>query len=280
MWVVANPLIPIMGLFFSNITFHNKATRIAVVSASSLATVMIVLTVNIDNKMCAYFVGFFAAWNTLRTMMLFWIYEPRKDFLAIRLARNHRTGSLRIEWVAYPTSVGLKRLAWVVDLFLDFRAIAWCYSAKDGRPCTFHRKDEQPRMLKLQREERNLSRTMLFMSGRATLALVWIDLCQTSLFPRYQVEMPLPPPPHYDMALLQHSQRSVLLLTAVKLATFYTASFALIDVAYSGTCILSAILFTFGSETSLVGVAQGSPWGGLKAVCDHGIGGERRLACI
>lgn len=255
------PLIPITGLFFGDAVFRNITSRLLVIFLSISNTVLIVRIVQFENQMLAFLFGLFAPWMTLRTITFFLIYNSPKEFLLTHVIRNR---SFELQWRAFPATRSLARLLWAVDLVLDSRAIAWCYSATDCTPCKHHKEKASKQEKILNDRQGQVSNLAYVLTIRFLVGLVWIEICQTRIFPTIREASG-----HKDLlqSWLWHS-------TAFRLLAVWTASFALVDLVYTGSRLLSCFMFILGCDSSLISITQPSPWGSPASLFEHGIGGK------
>lgn len=136
--------------------------------------------------MLAYLIGLLWPWIAFRTFILFWIHEPRKQFITLRVVRTPLNDTLTTTWQSYQYTTGFTRAFWVADLFLDFRAVNWCYSANDGTPCKLHLEKVQK---KVQTIPRHTSQFLIIFARvmlRLSLNLIVLDIMQVSIIPYFR----------------------------------------------------------------------------------------------
>lgn len=278
--ILCGPATLLLGLCFPDLAFSRATARAGFAFTPIAAAVVLVLAVDIDNAMMAYLLGFLTAWIAARSIMMFLVYEPQRDFLTVRLAPktgSFDTESVKIEWKRFPSSSLLARLAWVLDLLLDTRGLRWCYSACKGRPCRFHHSLMAARYNSGNwgGVARNLKRTMVMAILRILLGIAWIACCQTYIFPPLRAGLQ---DGEYQRHGKEDWQRGSSMNT-VNCLTSFSCAFAFVEIFHSASRFVSAGFYLAGHVNSLTGIMQPSPWGSLTSLYYHGIAGTYTSPC-
>ncbi|PHH62089.1 hypothetical protein CDD81_7582 [Ophiocordyceps australis] len=257
------------GLLFPRLAFSHKLARVVFALVAVSATALVVLTVRTTNVKLALGLGFFGPCMAVRSIMMFLVHEPWKDFAALRLSRTDSYHNLEIEWQTFPSNSLTARFSWVLNLVLDTRALGWCYSASKGRPCHFHSRLMSQRFAadKQWCAIANIHKTILGALFRILLAIITVDCCLVYLVPalqRHYQEQPLDP---------LDNRQGDWLFTLPNFSSTLSLSFIFIDAFYCMSRLISAVLFLSGDTNSLIGVMQPSPWGSLTSLYYRGLGG-------
>lgn len=278
--ILYGPATLLLGLCFPDLAFSRATARAGFAFTPIAAAVVLLLAVDIDNAMMAYLLGFFTAWIAARSIMMFWVYEPRKDFVTLQLvpeADSLDTESLKIEWKRFPSSSLLARLTWVLDLLLDTRALRWCYSGCEGRPCQFHRSLMAARYNSGNwgGVARNLNRTVVMTILRLLLGIAWVACCQTYIFPPLRAALQDEEYQRHGKEDWQHWSS----MNIVSCLTSFSDAFAFVEIFHSASRLASVSFYLAGHVNSLTGIMQPSPWGSLTSLYYHGIAGMYISPC-
>lgn len=273
--ILASYTLPGIALSVPDMSMASNSRKLAITLMSATLNCWILSSVSIQQTMIAYFVGIYAAWCTMRSIIWFSIQDPRTDYIALRVVTDqirHSIVSKRqlhftIRWEKYPPKFSLRRVLWIMDLSLSSRAFAWCYHAVDGRPCSYH-----------DRWSRNKKTITLFQKHSFHPQITIINAACRILLSLFIIL-------HHQLVGLSYitslSSKVELNLTDwcwMNLATAFLTtmtSMALIDLLHSVPRLLSSILFCLGwYNPCLIWMSQPSPWGQLCCIFKDGLRGK------
>lgn len=267
--LVACPAVPLWALYHSDKTCASNARRLVVCNLTAAAMPLALSVKGVPNPMVAYLVGLLWPWVVLRTFILFWICEPRDQYILRRTAHCTAKDTPAITWQSYNNTSRSTRLLWVVDLFFDFRAINWCYSAKNGNPCEYHRKRVFQSPSSSPTHKSQLFLIFIKMAMRLVFNLTFIDICQTLMFPHFILHLQRLPAIHDGQQAIGRPW----CFTVVEIFTTILSSMALIDLVYVVPRLICIGFTMMGLNSFYVGVVTPSPWGSYNSILSHGIAG-------
>lgn len=264
-------ILPFIGLFFSSHVFRSIWRRALIITLTLLSAISGLTSLTIDNQTWAYHIGFILPWIVIRTFTMYWIYEPWKNCIVARIVPTKDQDAFRVVWEGYPATVSLKRLRWVFDLLLDFRAVEWCYSASDGKPCNFHQNSKSLASFRRQAESLTPELEIRRVLFRLLASLAWIESCTVFVFPKLRA------------MLLQQEIGEVgptssippgsALFVTLEIAVSLSSTLAFVDLIHTAFRLLYLLLGQLGFNSFLLSAMAPSPWGGINDICDKGISG-------
>jgi hypothetical protein len=77
-----------------------------------------------QNNISAYIVGMAAVWDAILSFSMLIIHNPPEEFKRIRRGKGGK-----YEWEPYPEGSIVRKVAWIGDLILNFRAVGWSHRA-------------------------------------------------------------------------------------------------------------------------------------------------------
>jgi hypothetical protein len=270
--IVACLSLILLALNFPGV-FENRKTRYSTVFLIWCVAANIIAFTDVDNSMAAYFNGIFASWFALRAFLLIIVHAPHQHYSRVRLysttpnALHQMTigDNIPAIWERFPSSVSWARLAWTVDLLASFRGIGWNFL-----PCSY---DVHCGYAKA------LEAMVIFPGDFFTASLKCFKFCARFILAlcgstssrsgasRSSIILNVDTDRHQDIIPFHFWSR--LLYVTMSL----TASFALVDLTYSSSNILS-IMFHLGCSRNPALLAQPRPWGANRAIFNDGIAGK------
>ena len=267
--------IQFFGLFLSEHVFQSRVRRLFIIIMTLFSTVHLVTQVRIQSSYSAYLIGLFSSAWAIRSIMLFWVYEPYKTFVQVGLSEtstNHHGKDINAQWKSCPESPSLDRADWALNLILDIRAVRWCYSATGEGPCKFHTKLMAERQeTQFRKAISNPASLLLTLFGQLFLGLLVLDSLIVYVFPQLQATIF---DQKYSQSYLVYNIMYYRLDDIIHIAVDIIALVASIDALFSISSIIGTFLYLAGATSFLSFATQPSPWGSLNSVYRGGVSGK------